>query len=264
MKTTQLFDLSGRTALITGAAGHLGRVFSETLLELGARVVMMDIEPKVIDVASTLDQTANRAYGVVTDMENESALRDGFARALQWGGGLDILINNAAFVGTSGLTGWGVPFEQQEGGTFRRALEVNLTSVFTLCQLATPHLSRQGHGKIINIASIYGVVGPDLRLYGGTAMGNPAAYAASKAGVLQLTRWLAMSLAPNICVNAITPGGIERGQAKSFHDRYCERTPLGRMAKEDDFRGAVAYLASDASSYVTGQNLIVDGGWTVW
>ena len=114
------------------------------------------------------------------------------------------------------------------------------------------------------MASIYGLVGPDLRLYEGTAMGNPAAYAASKAGIVQFTRWLATTLAPSVRANAITPGGIERGQAQSFHERYCQRTPLGRMATEDDFRGAIAYLASDASSYMTGQNLVIDGGWTAW
>ena len=264
MKLNQLFDLTGRTALVTGAAGHLGSVFCETLHEMGARVAMVDIAPHVAECAAKLDASQQRAMGFVADLEDEGSIRDCFARIAAWSGGLDILVNNAAFVGTSGLTGWAVPFTEQDSGTFRRALDVNLTSVFTLCQLAAPLLAASGHGSVINVASIYALVGPDLRLYEGTAMGNPAAYAASKAGLVQFTRWLATVLAPSVRVNAITPGGIERGQTQAFHDRYCDRTPLGRMAKEDDFRGAIAYLAGDASSYMTGQNLIIDGGWTAW
>lgn len=258
-----LFDLTGRTALITGGAGHLGRAFAATLREQGARVALLDISAGVTDVAQQLD-SQGIVKGFQADLEQEASLRAAFDAALAWGGRLDILVNNAAFVGTSGLTGWAVPFEQQESASFRRALEVNLTSVFTLCQLAAPHLRKGGRGSIISIASIYGIVGPDNRLYEGTPMGNPAAYGASKAGVLQLTRHLATALAPDIRANAITPGGIERGQPQPFQDRYKSRTPLGRMATEQDFCGALAYLASDASSYVTGQNLVVDGGWSAW
>ncbi|MDO8629190.1 MAG: SDR family oxidoreductase, partial [Phycisphaerales bacterium] len=121
-----------------------------------------------------------------------------------------------------------------------------------------------GRGSIINIASIYGSYGPDLRLYAGTAMGNPAAYAASKGGLIQLTRWLATVLAPHVRVNSISPGGVFRNQPEEFVQRYEARTPLGRMATDDDLRGAMLYLASDLSRYVTGQNLSVDGGWGVW
>ena len=148
--------------------------------------------------------------------------------------------------------------------TWRRALEVNLTSVFHLCQLFTQVLRESQNGTIINIASIYGEYGPDWSLYEGTPMTNPAAYASSKGGVIQFTRWLATTLGPDIRANVISPGGVARGQPDSFVDRYKSRTPLGRMAREDDFRGAVAYLASDMSAYVTGQVLRVDGGWGVW
>ena len=116
----------------------------------------------------------------------------------------------------------------------------------------------------MNVASIYGLVGPDWRLYEGTEIGNPAAYSASKGGLLQLTRWLATTLAPDVRVNSITPGGVFRDTPEPFLSRYLSRTPLGRMATEEDFKGAIAYLASDLSAYVTGQNLVVDGGWTAW
>jgi NAD(P)-dependent dehydrogenase (short-subunit alcohol dehydrogenase family) len=125
-------------------------------------------------------------------------------------------------------------------------------------------LAAGNNGSIINIGSIYGEYGPDWRLYDGTNLGNPAAYGVSKGGLTQLTRWMATTVAPAIRVNAIAPGGIARNQPQSFVQQYEARTPMGRMATEDDFRGAVAYLASALSAYVTGQVLHVDGGWGVW
>ena len=125
-------------------------------------------------------------------------------------------------------------------------------------------LKSQEGASIINIASIYGLYGPDWSLYEGTNMNNPAAYAASKGGLIQLTKWLATTIAPEVRVNAISPGGIFRNQSTIFVKRYEDKTPLGRMASEDDFRGAIAYLATDMSKYVTGQNFSVDGGWGVW
>ena len=177
---------------------------------------------------------------------------------------LDVFVNTAAFVGTSNLEGWATPFEQQTVDTWRRALEVNLTSMFHLTQALMPKLRLSGSASIINIASTYATWGPDWGLYEGTEMANPAAYAASKGGLLQFTRWLATTIAPDVRVNAISPGGVFRGQPEVFVERYEKRTPMGRMAKEDDFVGAAVYLATDLSSYVTGQNLAVDGGWGVW
>jgi len=178
--------------------------------------------------------------------------------------GLNILINNAAFVGSSELQGWAVPFEEQSVETWRRALELNLTAAFDLCQGLMPMLRDAEGASIINIASIYGEFGPDWRLYEGTGMSNPAAYGASKGGLIQFTRWLATTVSPQVRANAISPGGIFRGQPEKFVSRYETRTPLGRMAREEDIRGTVAHLASDLSKYVTGQVLRVDGGWGAW
>jgi NAD(P)-dependent dehydrogenase (short-subunit alcohol dehydrogenase family) len=216
------------------------------------------------ELAHQIDPNRERARGFQIDLEDEKQIRRGFGDFLNWSDRIDILINNAAFVGTDNIAGWSAPFEQQEMAAFRRAIEVNLTAGFLLSQLAAPHLRRSGHGAIVNIGSTYGLVGPDWSLYEGTEMANPAAYAASKGGILQLTRWLATTLAPHIRVNAISPGGIARGQDEAFVARYRARTPLGRMATENDFRGALCFLASDASAYVTGHNLVVDGGWTAW
>lgn len=133
-----------------------------------------------------------------------------------------------------------------------------------MIQAAQEALAASGHGSVVLFASMYGLVGPDMRLYDGTAMANPAGYGASKGGLLQLTRYLATTLGPHVRVNAISPGGVWRDQPQAFQQRYVARTPMGRMATEQDLKGAVAYLASDLSAYVTGHNLVVDGGWTSW
>jgi NAD(P)-dependent dehydrogenase (short-subunit alcohol dehydrogenase family) len=261
----KLMDLSGRRALITGANGGLGRIITQTLAELGADLVLLD-RPGVplVEQAGDIAKAANVDVTVrYCDLENQDE-RQALIKELNQHGGLDILVNNAAFVGTSDLQGWAVPFAEQSVETWRRAFEVNLTSVFHLCQGLVPLLEKSGKGSIVNIGSIYGEYGPDWSLYEGTEMGNPAAYGASKGGLIQLTRWLATTVAPSVRVNAISPGGIARGQPSAFVDRYKRRTPLGRMATEDDFRGAVAFLSSDMSAYVTGQNLFVDGGWGIW
>jgi NAD(P)-dependent dehydrogenase (short-subunit alcohol dehydrogenase family) len=262
----ELSNLRGRRALITGAAGNLGRVFADTLAELGADLILVDLPGTSLEELS--ESLANR-WGVNVETqfcdlelsERRAEMIDGVKRS---GKALDILINNAAFGGTTELPGWGVPFGEQSVETWRRAMEVNLTATFHLCQGLNSILNRSDSSSIINIGSIYGVLGPDWSLYEGTKMGNPAAYGASKAGLIQFTRWLSTTVAPNIRVNAISPGGIFRNQPDAFVSRYVKKTPLGRMADEDDFRGVIAFLASDLSKYVTGQNLMVDGGWSIW
>ena len=262
----QLMNLKGRRALITGAAGGVGRVIGESLAELGADLVLVD-RPEA-DAASRADSLRDRwgvsARFVACDLEREDDRARLVATVRKGDGKLDILVNNAAFVGASGLRGWATDFESQSLETWRRALEVNLTAAFDLSQGFAQLLGASQGGSIINIASIYGSLGPDYGLYAGTSMGNPAAYAASKGGLIQLTRWLATTLAPAVRCNAISPGGVKREQPAVFVERYEQRTPLKRMATEDDFRGAIAFLASDASRYVTGHDLAVDGGWSIW
>lgn len=259
-----LMDMTGRRAMITGGAGHLGRTMGDSLAELGAEVLLVDVPGAPTQAVA--DEIAARWDVAVTAYECD--LEDAHERislaAQVASGGLSVLVNNAAFVGTSGLTGWAEPFERQSVETWSRAVEVNLTAAFHLCQLFAPVLKVGPGGSIINIASIYGQWGPDYALYKDTALANPAAYGASKGGLIQLTRWLSTTLAPQVRANVISPGGVARGQPETFVSRYSERTPLKRMAVEEDFRGAVAYLASDMSSYVTGQILAVDGGWGAW
>jgi NAD(P)-dependent dehydrogenase (short-subunit alcohol dehydrogenase family) len=198
------------------------------------------------------------------DLENGYQRKDAIQKILTSRNSLSILINNAAFVGTSELRGWAVPFAEQDVETWRRAIEVNLTAIFEFCQGLSPLLKASKGACVINVGSIYGMCGPDWSLYEGTNMGNPAAYAASKGGLIQLTRWLSTVLAPDIRVNCVSPGGVARNQPQVFVDRYVTRTPLKRMGEEDDFKGAVLYFSSDISAWVTGQNLVVDGGWSAW
>ena len=265
-KISELMSLKERVAVITGGAGHIGAAMAEALAELGANIVILDIS---LESCLPVCERISKEYAVETlplviDLVQEEHVRRVPDEVLNKFGRLDILVNCAALGGTSKLQGWITPFEEQSVDTWKGALDVNLTAPFLLTQACTPALKKSGHGSVINVASIYGILGPDMSLYEGTPMGNPAAYAASKGGLLQLTRWLATVLAPDVRVNAITPGGVSRNQPEVFQRRYIERTPLKRMAIEEDFKGAVAYLASDLSSYVTGQNIIVDGGWTAW
>lgn len=262
----ELMDLSGRTALITGGAGHIGRAMVDALAEQGASVIVLDQDAKA---SREVAKSAEERYGVKTfaieiNLEDADAVKQVPQQLGGFSDKLDILINNAAFCGSSSLEGWAVPFEAQSVDTWRRALEVNLTAVFGLTQACLGLLRRSSNASVINISSIYGVLGPDMSLYEGTEMGNPAAYAASKGGLIQLTRWLATTLGPDIRVNAISPGGLKRGQPELFQDRYVARTPMNRMGTEEDYKGVALFLASDLSAYMSGQNLLVDGGWSVW
>lgn len=262
----ELINLTGRVALITGGAGHLGRAFGDALAQLGASVALVDRNGSTVAQVSAeiSGQWETACIGIECDLANENALRELPKEIDAKLGGIDILINNAGFVGTDKLAGWCVPFEQQTAETWRQVLEVNMTAPFFLTQAASPWLKKNSNGSVINIASIYAVLGPDMRLYDGTEMGNPAAYAASKGALIQETRWLAAVLAPDVRVNSICPGGIWRNQPEPFVERYKKRTPMARMGTEEDIIGSVIFLASDLSRYVTGQNIMVDGGWSVW
>ncbi|NJC22909.1 NAD(P)-dependent dehydrogenase (short-subunit alcohol dehydrogenase family) [Arthrobacter pigmenti] len=258
-----LFSLQGRRALVTGGTGPLGRVLCDALAGLGADVVVSDLDQDLCDQFATelAEKHGIFASGLATNLlDDDGASR--LARAVT--GSLDVLINNAAFTGTANIPGYAVPFEEQSDEAFMLATKLNLQVPFTLTRMLAPQLRESGHGSVINVSSIYGLVGPNMGLYEGTQMGNPAAYGATKGGVVQLTRYLSTVLAPGIRVNAFAPGGIARGQAEEFTERYEKLTPLRRMATEDDFRGVVMWLASSASRYVTGQTIPVDGGWSAW
>ena len=267
MKTLkELANLQGRVAVITGAAGNLGKMIADTLAEMGAALILVDInKPAVEELCKNLIlKWGVKSEFYACNLEDQAERLNFVNYVLSSYSNINILVNNAAFIGSSDLPGWNVPFLDQKVETWRRVMEVNLIAIFDLCQGLYPAMEKSDGSSIVNIASIYGVNGPDWSLYEGLDMGNPASYSASKGGLVQLNRWLATTLAPSIRVNSISPGGIFREQPKEFIERYEVRTPLKRMAKEEDFRGGIAYLTSDLSNYVTGQNLIIDGGWGAW
>jgi NAD(P)-dependent dehydrogenase (short-subunit alcohol dehydrogenase family) len=259
---SSLMSLKGRRALITGAGGHLGREFANTLADLGADLVLVDHPNSILDAIS---KNIRDSYGVAVqtfgcDFEFKSQRDELIIKLKREIGELNILVNNAAFVGASNVSGWNVPFEEQSLETWQRALEVNLTSIFHLAQGLKPLMQNADGANILNISSMYGLYAPNWNLYRNTNLSNPAAYGVSKGGVIQLTRWLAATLSPNIRVNAIAPGGILRNQEETFVNQYIALTPLSRMATEQDMLGALGYLCSDLSSFVTGQVLFIDGG----
>jgi len=261
-----LARLDGRVAVVTGGAGHIGSVVADALAEQGAAIAVVDLDEARCDgTASDIARRRGvRTMPVAADLSDEEATRAIADRVGDELGSIDVLVHVAALVSAEPLPNWTTPFEEQGTQVWRRALEVNLTSVFVLTQACTAALRASGHGSVITFGSTYGVVGPDWRIYEGTGMGNAAGYAASKGGVIQLTRWLATTLAPDVRVNCLTPGGVFRDHPDSFRSSYEARTPLGRMASEEDYKGATVFLASDLSAYVTGHNLVVDGGWTAW
>tara|TARA_R110002073_G_scaffold74100_2_gene181050 strand:+ start:39697 stop:40500 length:804 start_codon:yes stop_codon:yes gene_type:complete len=262
----KLSSMEGRVSLITGGAGHIGSAMAEALAEAGSSLVLLDLDEGRCNEAAEKLATAHNVevMPLVVDLINEEALRAVPGLVENKFGRLDTLINCAALVGTSALEGWAVPFADQSADTWRLALETNLTSPFVLAQACAPLLAAN-RGAIVNIASIYGMLGPNMRLYDDApGMGNPGAYAASKGGLIQLTRWLSTTLAPTVRVNSISLGGVWRNQDEKFVERYVDKTPLGRMATEEDLKGAALFLSSDLSLYVTGHNLVVDGGWSAW
>lgn len=266
MMLKKLMNLKGRRALVTGASGHLGQVICETLAEMGANLILVD-RPSA--KTQSLQRRLTKKYQIDSlsfpcDLECEKQRKNLVQSMMKKETNLNILVNNAAFVGESTLEGWSTSFARQSLSVWRRALEVNLTAGFHLCQGLAPLLQKAKGANILNIGSIYGDLGPDWRLYVGTKMGNPAAYAVSKGGLIQLTRWLATTLAPKIRVNCLSPGGISRNQPQAFKKRYISRTPLQRMGELEDLIGAIAFLTSDQARYVTGAILKIDGGWGVW
>ena len=266
MKTLrELESLEGRVAVITGGAGKIGEAFAEALGEMGATICIFDVaEGAANERARTIGQRfAVQASAFVVDVAREDSVQAAVSAAVAQFGGINILINNAAYPKLE-LPNDGLEVETQDLAHWKANLDVMLTGAFLMTRACAPHMRRGGRGSVTNIASIYGLLGPDMRLYDGTEMGNPAYYAAAKGGIVQLTRYWATTLAPEVRVNCIAPGGVWRQQPESFHERYKSRTPLGRMATEEDLKGAVAYLSSDLSAYVTGQVLPVDGGWTAW
>ena len=256
-------DLSGKRVILVGATGVLGRAFARMLAEAGARLTLADLPTTAVrELAAKLG--ARAAHVDVTDEESVVAAVSGAVAAY---GGLDGAVGNAAITSEALMADDDAfpSFDTYPLDAWRRTLDVNLTGSFLVAREAGRAMKESGGGSLVLTSSIYGVAAPDHRIYEGQPFRSFAGYSASKAGIVGLARWLATWWATEgVRVNALSPGGVYNGQPDEFVERYSIRTPVGRMAESDDVTGALRFLLSDASSYCTGQNLIIDGGWTAW
>ena len=267
MNTVDMFRLDGQVALITGAAGLLGEQHAIALSDFGAHVILTDLHIEVCrQHASQITAHSHvQALALQCDVTQKASWQALLERALSQFGRVDILVNNAAFTTESRSEHYDAPFPDFPLEDWQQILDVNLTGTFLGCQVIGQQMLIQRSGSIINMASLYGVVSPNHRMYPGTGVHQPVAYSVSKAGVIALTRYLASLWAgQGVRVNCITPGGVYNQHPDLFASRYASLSPIGRMAQRDEMRGALIYLAASASAYCTGHNLVVDGAWTVW
>ncbi len=272
----ELFKLNGRTAVVTGGAGLLGAEFCRSLSQAGANVVIADANAeKAEELARFISEPGEKALAVQVDVTQPDSVQKMVASTLDAYGSLDILVNSAALDPKFDPQHLNDPLHSHPGEfesyplqAWNDALSVNLTGAFLSSQAAVSPMLQQGYGVIVNISSIYGLVGPDQRLYqrpDQPPQYKPVYYSVTKAGILGLTRYLATYYAgKNIRVNCLTPGGVFNQHDEQFLQAYSTRTVLGRMARKDEMNAALLFLASEASSYMTGANLVVDGGWSAW
>ena len=263
-----MFDLGGRVAVVTGATGLLGQQHCKALAAAGATIVVADLDKA--RCAALAAQLSPEAIGMAMDVTDRNSVRQGVATVLERFASIDVLVNNAAvndMFESPALAGEQSKFENYPEALWRRMFDVNVTGMFLCSQAFGTQMALQNKGSIINIASTYGVVGPDQSLYkrsdGTQSFYKSAGYPATKGAVISFTRFLAAYWGEKgVRVNTLSPGGVENSQDEHFVNAYSNKTPLRRMAAPEDYRGAIVFLAADASSYMTGANLIVDGGWT--
>jgi len=263
----KLFGLSGKTAIVTGAAGQLGGEFVRCLLNAGAKVAAFDIwleNPK-----GRLKEIKSKKFIMLNvDITKKESIQNGLKIVVSKFGPPKILINNAALDAPPNAneqeTG---PFESYPESSWQTIMDVNLKGMFLCCQVIGGYMAKTGGGSIINISSIYGILSPDQRIYSykKKPFFKPISYSVSKAGVVNLSRYLATYWAKKkVRVNTLTLGGVFNNQDRNFLKNYTEKVPLSRMANQNEYNGAILFLSSDASSYMTGSNLIIDGGWSAW
>ncbi len=264
---TERFDLSGKVVVVTGGTGLLGSAYCQGLAEHGAQVVMADLAAAdpVTKAAAIQTPKGPGAWGMACDVGVEADVVALFQAVMKKFGRVDAVLNNAAATGEHLMRQGAVftSFEESTLAVWEQAIRVNLTGVYLVAREGGKAMLQSGGGSMVNVSSTYGVVGPDHRIYDGMKFNSLPSYAAAKAGVHGLTRWLATYWGEKgIRVNTLVPGGVQNNHDPEFVRRYVARTPLGRMAKPEDMVGMMIYLVSDASAYSTGQQFFVEGGWT--
>jgi NAD(P)-dependent dehydrogenase (short-subunit alcohol dehydrogenase family) len=267
----ELFDLTGKTAIVTGGLGQLGTQYTKALLLAGAKVAVFDVKNGNLNSFYKENKDNQNLKIYTVDITKKASIQSGTASTITDLGTPSILINNAALDTPPGKPGEeNGPFEDYPEASLDKTYEVNLKGMILCCQVEGKIMAENRCGSIINISSIYGNVSPDQRIYehlmkDGKKFFKPVSYSVTKSAVLNLTRYLATYWADkNVRVNTLTLGGVFNKQDERFLKNYGQKVPLGRMANEDEYNGAVLYLASDASSYMTGSNMIIDGGFTSW
>ena len=264
----KIFDLKGKTALITGGAGTLGFEFAKILSESGSNIVILDLNIKECEdrARKITEKYGVKTLGLNCSITSEEAVDEVVSVVINKFKSIDILINSAAItqIGNHTSKDYFKPFEDYPLDIWKKAIDVNLTGTFIITKRVIKEMIKEKNGTIINISSTYGLVSPNPQIYASLNFSSPIHYSVSKGGIIQFTRYLAAHLADKgIRVNTLSPGGLfEESMDKNFVNRYQDNTPLGRMANIKDYQGAILFLASDASSYMTGANLVVDGGWT--
>jgi len=264
--STDLFDLTGKVALVTGGAGLLGPQMATALVEKGAKVILADLSlERCEEEINKMNAPANYVSGIRLDVASSKSWEEVLEQVIPSHGKIDILINGAASTNQSKTANFEAGFENFPEEDWDRIMDINLKGVFLGCQSIGKHMLQNGGGNIINIASLYGVVSPNHRIYPGTGIFQPVAYSVSKHAVIALTKYLGTLWADKkIRVNALTPGGVWNGHEGLFYERYKQLNPSGDMAHKSDMNGGVVFLASEASRHVVGHNLIIDGGYSVW
>jgi NAD(P)-dependent dehydrogenase (short-subunit alcohol dehydrogenase family) len=265
----KLFDLKNQNIILTGSSGILGTHFSHFLSSLGANVILIDInETKNKNLEKTLlKKYQTKPLAIPCDISVKPQVINLKKLILKKYNKIDALINNAAFHPKTKNFNISKPLSSFPLDLWNDAIGVNLTGLFLLCQQIGGIMEKQKNGKIVNISSIYGMVGPDQRIYGKSKLNSPISYAATKGAMVNLTRYLAAYWQrKNITVNTLSLGGVqnEKYMNPDFIKKYSEKTILGRMANQNEYNGALLFLLSKASSYMTGSNLVIDGGWTAW
>lgn len=266
----RLFDLTGRVAIITGGAGLLGQKHAEIITAFGGIAVIADMRAsEAEEAASAINARQGRqAFAVAVDITEKASVDAMVQGVVARYGKIDILINNAAMtVRHGGRTSaeYFAPFEDYSVELWDMALKTNLTGMFLSTQSVGKVMARQQRGVVVNVASDLSLISPDHRIYEGEPFNTPISYAVSKTAVLGFTRYLATYWAKyNIRVNALSPAGVFDGHAPTFVKKLSSLIPMGRMANKDEYQGAILFLVSDASSFMTGSNLVVDGGRTCW
>ena len=258
----ELFSLEGKVAVVCGGAGLIGRSICEVLCCAGARVIVLDQDSVLAgrNALKTTSPAGHNVHAMSVDITDEEQVAKAANDIWQDYGGCGILVNAAHYKDGEFFCS----LDEYPLAAWRDVLDVNLTGAFLTCREFGRRMYRENGGVIVNISSTYGVVSADPRVYGDSGINSPVAYAATKSGLLNFTRYLAVHWRPKVRANVLIPGGVQHNQDPDFIEEYCQRTPLGRMAQPEDYQGALLFMCSDASSYMTGSAITVDGGWTAW